>query len=122
MKILNRLKYIPLPFLFILTFIGAGFALNYLGEPSAFIARKITDCITIIGLNISLAWMLIKLFNEKKVDLFVLLVVALTNFMFLIHDLFNFSTINNNLCDAGWNLITLLWVLCIINREKAWKE
>lgn len=86
--------------------------------------HAITDWLA--GIGIIAVWLSVilkfsypskKEFNPKTLPFIYILnasAVTLTIFMYFLHDFFNFSTVNNDLCDIGWNVVTLFWGLCIM--------
>jgi hypothetical protein len=114
-----------IPLLFIICFFLFGELLYYIdnnfGSNYQYLSRNITDYLDIIGLFVSLAWTASSLFkdisdlklNLRWIGILNVTTLSITAFMYLLHDIFNFSTVNNNLCDAGWNLVTFLWIFCV---------
>jgi len=136
-KIITITILLPILFLFIFFIIGS-FLYYYCNNNIQEISRILTDYMATIGLTISMVWILLSsikdsgeygfILNGLKLVLDLLLnritiinlniinisTMSGTLFMYFLHDIYHFSTVNNYVCDAGWNVITLLWALCIV--------
>lgn len=117
--------WILIPFVFTISFFFLGKFINYtdtlfdLNVQS--IARYLTDYADIVALFLALTWMTYSLCRDistiklklKWIGTLNVSALSITTLMYILHDVYNFSSINNNLCDAGWNFVTLTWIFCI---------
>jgi hypothetical protein len=48
------------------------------------------------------------LLSDKFIFIFIATAIGSNCLMYHLHNIFNMSSVNNDLCDAGWNLVTML--------------
>lgn len=120
------------PLFLVILFFAIGKIINFSSGNASHIVHVSTDWIVAICLNLCAIWITIRFFskscipiskfNDFKIYLLTSSTIWGTLIMYLAHDIFKLSTLNNDICSSMWNIVTLFWGFTVLTLYEYYKS